>query len=185
MSFAGNLKTVSFGDVLQLISSGRRTGALVLQRPHRGKKLYFRSGEIIAATSDPPTDEERLGQLLLRKGFISVEDLEKALKRQKSTGRRLGQIIVDLGLLARDDVTSALRLQVEEVVYGVFGWWDGDFHFVEGEKPEASQILVELNTLSVMMEGARRFDEYTGIASTLPNENTVLRIVSSPHLKDS
>ncbi len=162
MSFAGNLKTVIIGDVLQLISTGRRTGALVLKRPHRGKQIYFRNGDIIAAASEPSTDEERLGQLLLRKGLISVEDLEKALKRQKSTGRRLGQILVELGTMSREDITNALRLQVEEVVYGVFGWTDGDFHFAEGEKPEASQILVELNTLSVMMEGARRFDEYAG-----------------------
>ncbi len=185
MSFAGNLKTVGFGDVLQLISTGRRTGALILKRPHRGKKIYFRTGDIIAAASEPPTDEERLGQLLLRKGMISVEDLEKALKRQKSTGRRLGQILVELGTMGKDDIVNALRLQVEEVVYGVFGWTDGEFHFAEGEKPEASQILVELNTLSVMMEGARRFDEYVGIASTLPDEETVLRFIPSPHLKDS
>ena len=184
MSFAGNLKTVVFGDVLQLIATGRRTGALVLKRPHRGKTIYFRAGDIIAAASDPPTDEERLGQLLLRKGLISVENLEKALKRQKSTGRRLGQIFVDLGNLSREDIFNALRVQVEEVVYGVFGWTDGDFHFNEGEKPEASQILVELNTLSVMMEGARRFDEYAGIAGALPTEETVLRFVPSPHLKD-
>jgi hypothetical protein len=184
VSFAGNLKTVSFGDVLQLISTGRRTGALVLKRPHRGKTIYFRTGDIIAAASDPPTDEERLGQLLLRKGLINVENLEKALKRQKSTGRRLGQILVELGHLSKEDIAAALRLQVEEVVYGVFGWNDGDFHFNEGEKPDASQILVELNTLSVMMEGARRFDEYSGIASTLPAEETVLRFVPSPHLKD-
>ncbi len=185
MSFAGNLKTVGFGDVLQLISTGRRTGALILKRPHRGKKIFFRTGDIIAAASDPPTDEERLGQLLLRKGMVSVEELEKALKRQKSTGRRLGQILVELGTMNKDDITSALRSQVEEVVYGVFGWTDGDFQFAEGEKPEASQILVELSTLSVMMEGARRFDEYVGIANTLPTEETVLRLVPSPHLKES
>lgn len=184
MSFAGNLKTVVFGDILQLISTGRRTGALVLKRPHRGKKIFFRNGDIIAAASEPSTDEERLGQVLLRKGMISVEELEKALKRQKSTGRRLGQILVELGTMSKENITDALRLQVEEVVYGVFGWTDGDFQFAEGEKPEASQILVELNTLSVMMEGARRFDEYSGIASTLPAEEIVLRFVPSPHLKD-
>jgi predicted transcriptional regulator len=185
MGFAGNLKTVGIGDVLQLISTGRRTGALVLQRPHRGKKVFFRNGDIIAASSDPPTDEERLGQLLLRRGLITVENLEKALRRQRASGRRLGQVIVDLGLLGRDETTNALRLQVEEVVYGVFGWTDGEFHFNEGEGPEGSQILVELNALSVMMEGARRFDEYAGIASTLPAEETVLRIVPSPHMQES
>jgi hypothetical protein len=185
MSFAGNLKTVSFGDVLQLISTGRKTGALVLQRPQRGKKIFFRNGDIVAASSDPPTDEERLGQLLLRRGQLTNLDLERALKRQRSTGRKLGQILVDLGVASRDVITTALRAQVEEIVYGVFGWPDGEFRFLEGEAPEPSQILVDLNALNAMMEGARRFDEYSEIASALPSEDTVLRIVPSPRMAQS
>ncbi|MEW5701875.1 MAG: DUF4388 domain-containing protein [Candidatus Zixiibacteriota bacterium] len=185
MSFAGNLKTVSFGDVLQLISTGRKTGALLLQRPQRSKKVFFRNGDIIAASSDPPVDEERLGQLLLRRGHLTDLDLERALKRQRSTNRRLGQILVELGVVSRDVITTSLRAQVEEIVYSIFGWPDGEFRFIEGEAPESSQILVDLNALNAMMEGARRFDEYSEIAHALPSEDTVLRIVPSPHLTQS
>ncbi|HUU46968.1 MAG TPA: DUF4388 domain-containing protein [Acidobacteriota bacterium] len=184
MSFAGNLKTVSFGDVLQLISTGKKTGALNLERPRRGKKIFFREGEIIASASSPPTDEERLGQLLLRRGQISPEDLERALKRQHATGRRLGQVFVDLSAIDRQALADVLAVQVEEVVYSVFGWPDGDFHFTEGEAPDKAHTLVQLNTLNVMMEGARRYDEYAQIAHTLPDDEAVLRMAPAPQLPD-
>jgi len=182
MSFAGNFKTVSFGDALQLISTGKKTGAFHLERAKRSKKIFFRGGNIIAALSDPPTDEERLGQLLLRRGEITPDVLDRALKRQRSTKRRLGQVLIDMDLLARDKLMNVLRAQVEEVVYAVFGWTDGEFHFVEAEEPGPSQILVDLNTLNVMMEGARRFDEYAQIAHALPSEDAVLRHILTPRI---
>lgn len=184
MSFAGNLKTVSFGDALQLISTGKRTGALHLKRPNRGKTIFFRDGCVIAATSSPPVEEERLGQLLLHRGEITPDDLTRALKRQRASGKRLGQALVDLGFITGSDLSSILRLQVEEIVYSIFGWPEGDFHFVEEEKPDSADIPIQLNTLNIMMEGARRYDEYTQIAEALPAEDTVLRLSAIPHLPD-
>ena len=184
MSFAGNLKTVSFGDVLQLISTGKKTGALNLDRTQRGKKIFFREGGIIASSSIPPTDEERLGQLLLRRGQVTPDGLERALKRQQASQKKLGQVLVELGVLDRKSLAAVLSAQVEEAIYSVFGWPDGDFDFIEGEAPDSSQQLVELNTLNVMMEGARRYDEYSQIAHALPEENTVLRLSPNPSLPD-
>jgi hypothetical protein len=43
---------------------------------------------------------------------------------------------------------------------------------------------VELNSLNVMMEGARRFDEYNEIAHALPAGDTVIRLNPSPQLSE-
>ena len=184
MSFAGNLKMVSFGDALQLISTGKRTGALHLKRPNRNKTIFFCDGSVIAAASSPPLEEERLGQLLLHRGEITPDDLTRALKRQRGSGKRLGRTLVDLDLITGTALASILRHQVEEIVYSIFGWPEGEFHFVEGEKPDSSDIPVQLNTLNIMMEGARRYDEYTQIVDALPGDDTVLRLSAIPHLPD-
>lgn len=184
MSFAGNLKTVSFGDALQLISTGKSTGALHLKRPNRSKTIFFRDGCVVAAVSSPPLEEERLGQLLLHRGEITPDDLTRALKRQRASGKRLGQTLVDLGFITGADLSSILRLQIEEIVYSVFGWPDGEFHFVEGETPEPFGLPVQLNTLNIMMEGARRYDEYAQIVDDLPGDDTVLRLSAIPHLPE-
>ncbi len=41
----------------------------------------------------------RLGELLITKGLISSDDLDRALKEQKITGRSLGRTLVEMGLL--------------------------------------------------------------------------------------
>lgn len=182
MGFTGNLKTLSFGDILQLISTGKKTGVLQILRSNFAKKIYFRAGNIIAAASMPSTIEERLGQVLTRKGLLTSEDLDKALKRHRSSGKRLGQVLIENGLLDRSVVLEALRAQVEEVVYSVFSWSEAEFRFLDDEAPEQGQILVDLNTMNVMMEGARRFDEYAEVAHDLPTGETILRLCPTPRL---
>jgi general secretion pathway protein E len=54
-----------------------------------------------------------LGQLLIDRGLIAVEDLERALELQRERrGEKLGKILVDMGYLAQRDLLSALSQQL-------------------------------------------------------------------------
>ena len=90
MGFTGNLRTLSFGDILQLIATGKKTGVLRMRRSQGSKYIYFRGGDVVAAASESNIEEERLGQLLVRRGALDAEGLERALKRQAANGKRLG-----------------------------------------------------------------------------------------------
>ena len=48
----------------------------------------------------PATTTERLGDLLVREGLITREQLEKALQEQKQNGTRVGYNLVKLGFIA-------------------------------------------------------------------------------------
>ena len=54
---------------------------------------------------------ERLGDLLLREGLISKEQLEKALSEQKQNGTRVGYNLVKLGFVPELEVTKVLARQ--------------------------------------------------------------------------
>jgi type IV pilus assembly protein PilB len=54
----------------------------------------------------------RLGELMLSRGLISMEDLERGLQAQRSTGRRLGETLVDLGVVSRLDLARVLADQL-------------------------------------------------------------------------
>ena len=58
-----------------------------------------------AATSD------KLGDILVREGLISVEQLKRALQEQKTTGMRLGYTLVKLGFIEETEVTKTLARQ--------------------------------------------------------------------------
>jgi len=53
----------------------------------------------------------RLGELLLERRFIKVDDLQEALARQKDTGRRLGDLLVSMGALREEDLITVLAAQ--------------------------------------------------------------------------
>src|SRR6202795_2021630 len=53
----------------------------------------------------------KLGELLLKENLISADQLKQALEHQKTSGGRLGNSLVKLGFLSDDEVTAILSRQ--------------------------------------------------------------------------
>ncbi len=181
MSLSGNLKTVSFPDILQLLATGKKTGLLELKTATRQKEVAFKGGNIIYASSIN-SSEDLLGNMLLKRGKISKVDLERAITMHKQTGRQLGTTLIDMNLFDKSEIGECLKLQIEETVYNLFSWGDGDFIFHEGTSPKTAPFQVELNTMNVIMEGTRRIDEWLEIQKVLPPDDVLLAIVKSPKI---
>ncbi|MFZ5980554.1 MAG: DUF4388 domain-containing protein [Candidatus Zixiibacteriota bacterium] len=179
MSLSGNLKTVSFPDILQLLATGKKTGTLECRTSTRQKEVSFKDGNIIFASS-VNSSEDLLGNMLLKKGKISKTDLERAITLHKQTGRQLGTTLIDMNLFSKEEIAECLKLQIEEIVYNLFSWKEGDFIFHEGATPKNTQFLIELNTMNVIMEGTRRIDEWMEIQKVLPEDDALLNIIKSP-----
>ena len=179
MSLAGNLKTIAFADILQLLAAGKKTGILQVTDANRSKEVAFRDGIIIFASS-LNTSEDMLGALLLKRGQLSKDDLERAIVLHKQSGRPLGETLVDMKVFTQEDVAECLKMQIEEVVYNLFSWPEGDFDFKEGAAPTNAPFLLELPTMSVIMEGTRRIDEWVEIQKIMPKDDVLLRMVNMP-----
>jgi general secretion pathway protein E len=54
----------------------------------------------------------RLGELLVQRGLVSAEEVDRALELQRERGDKLGKILVDLGYIAARDVLAALSDQL-------------------------------------------------------------------------
>ncbi len=177
MSLTGNLKTVSFPDILQLLSTGKKTGILQISTATRQKEIAFKNGNIIHASSIN-SSEDLLGNLLLKLGKISKSDLEKAIVLHKQIGRQLGTTLVDMNLFEKDEVIECLKIQIEEIVYNLFSWEEGDFKFIDGAEPRKAPFPIELNSVNVIMEGTRRIDEWFEIQKVLPPDDVLLKIAT-------
>jgi hypothetical protein len=53
----------------------------------------------------------RLGEILVAAEYITREQLENSLLRQKSTGKKLGEVLVDEGYAQPHQITHGLRIQ--------------------------------------------------------------------------
>lgn len=182
MSFTGNLQTVTFPDLLQLFSAGKKSGTVNIIRGNIRKEIVFKEGNIISATSQD-AEEDYLGQILLKTGRLTKTDLQRAIYMHKTSGKRIGQVLVEMKLLSREELGLFLKQQVEEIIYNLFSWKEGEFIFKEGQLPANREGLVDLNTMNIIMEGTRRIDEWVEIQKVLPNDHQIIRVVSSPQVK--
>lgn len=55
----------------------------------------------------------RIGELLLKHGYITEAQLNRALEEQKKTGQRLGRILVSLGFMPEERLVEILSAQFE------------------------------------------------------------------------
>ena len=54
----------------------------------------------------------RLGEMLMARGQVTQEDLDRGLELQKERGDKIGRILVDLGFIAQRDMLAALAEQL-------------------------------------------------------------------------
>jgi len=62
-------------------------------------------------TAAPAATTDKLGDILVKEGLISQEQLKKALAEQKGNGMRLGYTLVKLGFVEETEVTKMLARQ--------------------------------------------------------------------------
>ena len=167
MSLAGNLRTMELPDVLQWVSSGRKTGTLYLERHSIQKRIYFQDGGIYTSWSNDP--RESMGQFLIRERLVSEEQLYKALLRSEEENRMLGLVLLADGAVSEEDIRRTLQTKAQESIYDLFLWPEGKFEFKDGETAAGDLIPIELEVTHAIMEGIRRVDEWGRIRAIFPS----------------
>ena len=73
------------------------------------------------------------------------------------------------GALTRQELDDYMRLQIEEAVYYLFTWTTGAFNFEAGVRPDPRDFQVQINPEWLLLEGARRVDEWSLIEKKIPS----------------
>lgn len=174
MALEGTLRDFSFADILQLISLQRKTGVLTLKSAENLVTISFLDGCIVGASSLNQHTEDRIGLILLKRGEVTESELEAALRRQEETLQRLGRILIDHHVVAARKVREALEQQILQIVYRVFRWADGEYHFSQETDIDYDRdLLVPMSADSIIMEGARMTDEWPFIDQRIPDREVV------------
>lgn len=175
MPIEGPLRELGIHDVFQLLDLSRKTGTLTVTSALRDNEgvVLFEKGKVISASirSNP----HRIGDLLVRSGRLTDADLAAVRDAQvRGDRRRFGEILVALGLMTAREVERQMRLQIEAVVFELMSWSEGNFRFEDGLSDDAlREASTPLGTEALLMEGARRIDEWSRIADRVPNLSVV------------
>jgi hypothetical protein len=172
----GTLKVFSLTEIFQMLGLQRKTGILSVEGEDDAITISFLGGSVVAAESEVRRLDNRLGNLLLRAGYVTQEQLDHVLALQKETRQRMGFLLVREGLVEPTELREALRLQISRIVYSAFRWPDGRFHFTqEGTVDYDADHMAPVSTDTVLMEAAQIVDEWPLLEKRVGGATTVYR----------
>ncbi|WP_396201625.1 DUF4388 domain-containing protein [Gemmatimonas sp.] len=175
MAIRGSLSEASLADVLQLLALGQKTGCLSVAREGSFGTVHFVAGRIVHA--ELVNRRDRLGDRLVRLGAITPDDLARVTAASApQDDRELAHALLAQGLLDRDVLVGEYRTQLEEAVYHLFSWSLGSFTFEPAADDSPDAALLSVSADSLLLEGARRVDEWTQIAKKVPSLDLVFEL---------
>jgi hypothetical protein len=110
-----------------------KSGVLHLSRGSTTKRIYFKDGAIVFASSDDA--DERLGERLVRAGALKRSELDLACRVLASSHLRLGATLVEMGYLSTDELDRRVKEQITSIVHSLFPWESGVFRAEIRDRP--------------------------------------------------
>lgn len=139
-------------ETLRQLAREKRTGILTCQGERVTRHLVFKNGGISSARSSD--DNERLGEVMVRKGSITEQHLQDATIFA-SKGRKLGDVLVELRIKSESDIADSVRTQLLEVASNVVIHPPKKLAFTSTK--DVIQVIADpVPVLDVIMEAARR-----------------------------
>ena len=176
MAIEGPLRELGIHDVFQLLDLSRKTGMLRVTSELRDDEglVIFDNGRVVDASvrsKSIPTEAA-----LLQAGRITEKDLDRAREKQSNgrANREIIDILVETGAITQRELERQLRLQIESVVFDLMSWREGFFSFEERTRDDMpGDTRITVSTESLLMEGARRIDEWSRIEDVIPNLDVI------------
>jgi hypothetical protein len=188
MALRGSLEDFGTTQLLNLVHLARKTGALQFSRPTNGahqvdsSELYFRDGKLIHARAEGY--DGLLTSMLVKGGKLPPDQAQVIRQRAQAMGdKRLAVILVKNGYVTKEEIVASATHYIQEVVYHLFGWRQGQFHFEPDRQPQPTSITVPIDLANIIIEGSRRVQESERLEEELPDLEIALQFTASPDAK--
>jgi serine/threonine protein kinase len=143
-----------------------KSGHLHFAHDNQRRSLFFLRGNILHGTSD--VEGEHLGQILVRYGFLSQEDLERVTPIVLKERKRLGGVLSDLKIVDRPRLEEGVALHVRDILFSVMertGWFGFEEISIEGTDKEDQEARISPG--QIILEAARRLQAPDIVAKVL------------------
>ncbi len=171
----GSLSDIPISAVFRSIYQTQKTGILQIIRQNTIKKVLFQDGHIVFAISSDIND--RIGVYCLKRSLITLKELEKSVKVQNED--RIGTTLLNMGAISEKELVKAVQSHLEEIIYSLFSFSDGDYSFFEKEI-QSENIKIELSTGSLIFNGVKRMGQWDAIRKAVGDLNAVYCISHNP-----
>lgn len=163
-------------DLLLSISRSGRTGRLLFSNPEADKTLHVQEGKIVFAESS--SEDDGLGQHLLRSGQISLMDYVRVSRRVEK-GKRLGALLVEDGVLEPKELVPAVMGQVRAIILGLFRRTETWYRFKDVDLPQKDAITLDMPVSQLVLDGVQYVESWRRVSKGVGSLDSVYRRVAA------
>lgn len=172
MALRGDLASVDLAQVFQMLALNKKVGLLSIHAPRATKVLYFdHRGVTVHHNVHQALD--RVVAALARSGRLAEAAVEEVRDHVARTGQGLADGLLAGGYVDPAELEEQYRSEVEEQIYDLFFCREARFEFHENQQTlDGREGAIDerffFNCDSIIMEAARRIDEWTFIRERVP-----------------
>jgi hypothetical protein len=188
MALSGKIADWSLADILQMVSTERKSGVITLELEDEEVRFDFFHGNVVNAhdhrrrrrvgrvtqVGEPPeTALSGFAAFLNVTGRIRPADGPLLMRTAVDLGGDQLEAARRTGILKPEELEEAITEYAQELLHRVLTWQVGDYHFVS-RTPQDPKPAFYLNTEGLLLEGMRRIDETPRIQEVVGHE-TIFR----------
>ncbi len=176
MAIQSSIEELGLFDLFQVLHMNGKTGRLIITDVDGSREaiILFEGGSVCMASIHDRSPRS-IVDLLEEWGVAdsgSIAEIEKALPKHKS----LIECLEALGISSSNHLENFFGSRIRESVYDIFKWEKGDCRFIDEDLDERREVIVRLNTENLILEGARRIDEWSNIKNKVPSRHSVFML---------
>lgn len=179
MALSGSLREFALWEIVQLLSSQKKTGRLFLSQGPEQVSIYFLDGRIVGAREPGLAPGDPLMRFLRRVRWLSDEQLRGIESLHSESGRDLIDLLLNGRYLDAEELSALYERLVIDLLFRLLRWENGEYSFSAVVPPE-SELRINLSTDSLLMEAVRRVDEYRRFLSEMPDGHLLLGLRELP-----
>jgi len=179
----GKIESIYLSSILQLLCNDKKTGVLRVRNSENEVRIYLQEGDIVYSMGSEKTN--RLGYILRSKGLIHEQELWKCLQIAREEKQSLGKVLVNKDLISLENLETLTRWKVEQSLFNLFMWEDGEFEYNETTLKLDEHILTKLNTMETILEASQRADEMPLLKNKFPNDRMAYKLTAKAQSLDT
>ena len=178
MALRGDLASVDLAQVFQMLALNKKAGLLSIQSAKLWKVLYF-DHRGVTVHHNVHRVLDRVVAALVRTGRLTEAAVDEVRDHAARMGQPLADSLLAGGYLQAAELEDQYRAELDEEIYDLFFCRDAKFEFHEGVSTlDGRDGTVDERFFSncdgIIMEAARRIDEWTYISERVPTTAEVL-----------
>jgi len=171
----GTLRDFRVAEILQLVAVQQKTGLLRVQGTEATLTFYFDRGVLVSCRDRRRVGTDPLLDYMRRTGWLE-NSLARQLESEIENARQdLADLLLNRQIIGADDLANVLEDLAQDLITSSYGWTDGSYLFIAGDEAlHGLKHRMSRNVEGLLMEAARRADEWPRLLEKIPGPETVV-----------